>query len=133
PLEAGDQTQRRRLPRTGRPEHGEELSPGDLEVDAIDGHDLAERLADAPEDDVLLRLGGSRLEVASAFLRLRRQATPPGWSAPPRAPRTESRSARGRGSRCHAGRRRAGRGPACAPARSPAWPGARPAPSSPGP
>src|ERR671931_1601389 len=49
PLEAGNQTQRRRLARARGPEQREELARPDLEVDAVDGHDVAVRLAHAVE------------------------------------------------------------------------------------
>jgi hypothetical protein len=45
-LEAGDDPQRRRLPEPGRAEHREELAARDLEVDRVDGDDVAVGLAD---------------------------------------------------------------------------------------
>ena len=48
-LEAGDHPQQRRLAGTRRAEHREELALGDLEVDAVDGDDVAVRLSDARE------------------------------------------------------------------------------------
>jgi hypothetical protein len=52
PLEARDQAQRRRLPAPRRPEEREELARPDLEVDAVDGRDVAESLRDSDELDV---------------------------------------------------------------------------------
>ena len=49
PLEAGDHAQQGRLARAGRAEHREELAVGDLEIDAVGGHDRAEAFADAGE------------------------------------------------------------------------------------
>ena len=43
-LEAGDHPQRRRLARARRAEHREELAVADVEVDAVDGDDVAEAL-----------------------------------------------------------------------------------------
>ena len=45
-LEAGDHPQGRRLARSRRAEHREELAVADLEVDAVDRHDLAVALLD---------------------------------------------------------------------------------------
>ena len=50
-LEARDQPQRRRLARAGRPEHREELTGTDLELDAVDGDDVAVRLAHSGQPD----------------------------------------------------------------------------------
>jgi hypothetical protein len=52
PLEAGDHPKRRRLARPGRPEHREELAACDLEVDRVDGNNVAVGLADPAQDDV---------------------------------------------------------------------------------
>src|SRR5690606_21595052 len=50
-LEAGDQAEARRLPGPRRAEGGEELAPVDLEVDPVDGDDVAEALPDPLEGD----------------------------------------------------------------------------------
>src|SRR5206468_5660733 len=64
PFESGDQAERRRLARAGRPEQREELPRRDLEVDAVDGDHVAVRLANADKPDVRrltkLRLRGGR-------------------------------------------------------------------------
>ena len=49
-LEAGDHAQRRGLARPGRPEHREELAVEHVEIDAVDGDDVAEALLDAERD-----------------------------------------------------------------------------------
>ena len=48
-LESGDHAERRRLPAAGRPEQGEELPPGDLEVDVVDRRHLGEPLGQTDE------------------------------------------------------------------------------------
>ena len=77
-LEAGDQAERRRLAGAGRPEHREELAPGDLEVDAVDGDDVAVELPQSLESNVRV---GRRLRGVGRLLRSlsrqRRQAPPP--------------------------------------------------------
>jgi hypothetical protein len=50
-LEAGHETQHRGLARPGRSEHREELAVGDLEVDAVDGTDVAEVLLEPGQAD----------------------------------------------------------------------------------
>ena len=45
-LEAGDHPQRRRLAAAARAEHREELALGDVEVDVVDGGEVAEALDD---------------------------------------------------------------------------------------
>ena len=47
PLQPGDQAQRRRLAGPGRPEQHDELAVGDVQVEIVDGHVLAERFGDA--------------------------------------------------------------------------------------
>ena len=51
-LEARDQAQRRRLPRPRRPEQGEELTTGDLAVDAIDRDHVAVALTQTDQPNV---------------------------------------------------------------------------------
>ena len=51
-LEARDHAQGRRLARARGPEHREELAAGDLEVDMVDGDDVAVGLPDADAADV---------------------------------------------------------------------------------
>jgi len=50
-LEARDHAQHRGLARARRPEEGEELAIGDVEIDAVDRHHVAERLAQLPQPD----------------------------------------------------------------------------------
>ena len=50
-LEAGDHAQRRRLPRSGRTQHGEELAVADLQIDAGDRLDVTEALDEVLERD----------------------------------------------------------------------------------
>ena len=50
--EAGDQPQRRRLARAGGAEQREELALGDVEVDAVDGGEVAVALGQAAQADV---------------------------------------------------------------------------------
>ncbi len=50
-LEAGDEAQAGGLARARGPEHGEELTFGDVERDAVDGADRAEPAADVHEPD----------------------------------------------------------------------------------
>ena len=50
-LEARDHAQHRRLARARGAEQGEELAVGDVEVDTVDRHHVAERLAQLPQPD----------------------------------------------------------------------------------
>jgi len=50
-LEAGDDTEQRRLAGAGRPEQRQQLAGVDLEVDAVDGDKIAEALGDAGQLD----------------------------------------------------------------------------------
>jgi hypothetical protein len=84
-LEARDQAQRRRLPRTRRSEHGEELAAGDLEIDAVDGRDLAVVLAEADETHVG-RLRRRLVEGCPFPLLYRQSAAVPAPTADYRAP-----------------------------------------------
>ena len=71
-LEAGDQPQAGRLARAGRAEHREELVLGDLEVDAVDGHDLAVCLARADEAHGGVPVTGHRRSCTPSERRVRR-------------------------------------------------------------
>ena len=51
-LEARDHPQRRRLARSGRAEHREELPARDVEIDRVDRRHVAEALDETPEPDV---------------------------------------------------------------------------------
>src|SRR6185312_1424567 len=69
PLEARDQTQGRRLARAGWSEHREELTGPDLEVDPVDGDDIAVGLADGVEPNgSSLAEGVARLLPGHALL-----------------------------------------------------------------
>src|SRR3989442_5927248 len=52
PLEAGDESERRRLAGAGRAEQSEELAARNLEIDPVDRDDVAVRLTDAGEPDI---------------------------------------------------------------------------------
>ena len=54
-LEAGDEPQRRRLAGSGRAEQRKELAGRDLEIDPVDRHDVAVRLANPVKPDIDLR------------------------------------------------------------------------------
>ena len=102
-LEAGDHPEHGRLARAGRAEHREELAVGDVEVDAVHGHDVpgGEQLAQAAQPD------GGLTAAAGAILRhrhllrhaARRSALPaepaPAWPDPNRIPRSPRQGAMG--------------------------------------
>ena len=62
-LEPGDHPQRRRLAAARRAEQREELAAADLEVEVVDGHEVAEALRDARQGDA----GSTRLHLYAGY------------------------------------------------------------------
>ena len=62
-LEPRDHAQHRRLARARRAEDREQLAVADGQVGALDGHDVAEYLADADQLDLWIVNGGSGIRV----------------------------------------------------------------------
>jgi hypothetical protein len=74
-LESGDQPQRRRLPRSGRSEHREELPTPDLEIDVVHRGEVPEPLREADQTDV--RSAGLRTRGVVAVSQARSISAPP--------------------------------------------------------
>ena len=89
-LEAADHAQRRGLAAAGRPQEGEELAVAHLEVDVVDGGDVAELLHDIHEPDFdVVRHG--RLAAPLGRGGSRRADAPGDGAAAPRRWRASSR------------------------------------------